>query len=283
MPPAEWDFRAVPDDELYPCQWWEYARESARIRAFYRPEDSDFFPSPGSDPELRDLHGNLIHPARRRVVNPARMQFLKLLREHALSVNATVDHAHRAGLEQAPLDQPWQRLPLGVRRAVVEELAPYFAKMPWLTFLPFNRCSDLRDTGLAGDDYRCAEFDRETGIERFRAEIDWAGFTDWQIVEAFRRWVKENRPRGVGRADDRGRRKGAGLEAPLKAIGILRLLNTCPFTRIRERLPAAWKRYRTMDWPRARQQAGRTFRELFFFLPEGDHPLHWLTAGGRAK
>jgi len=102
-------------------------------------------------------------------------------------------------------------------------------------------------------------------------------------VEAFRRWVKENRPKGIGRADDRGRRKGPGLEAQLKAVGILRLMNVCSFTSIREKQPEAWKRYRTMDWPRARQNAGRVFRDLFFFLPENDRPLHRPTAGRRAK
>ena len=279
----DWDFYSVPADELYACQWWEYARESARIRAFYQPEDSDFFPSPGIEPEVRRLDGTVMIEARRRLLDPIRMQFVRLLWEYALPVKRTMERAHESGIKSDALDCPWQFLPAEVRRGVVEDLAPYFAKMPGLTFLPFNRCSDLRDLGIAGEDYRCARFDRKTGIEWLRAEIDWAEFSDWQIVEAFRRWVKENRPRGVGRADDRGRHKGAGLYAQLKCVGILRLMNAIPFTSIRTRHPDTWKRYRSMDWPRARQNADRTFRRLFFFLPETDRPFHWPTAGRRAK
>ena len=281
--PEEWDFRSVPDKELYCCQWWEYARESARIRAFFQPGDSDFFPSPGIQPELRAMDGTLMVPARRRMVDPIRMQFAQQLREYTLPVIQTVERLRASGVRDEIFGCSWQRLAEEVRLGVVEDMAPYFAKMPWLTFLPFNRCSDQRDLGIADENYRCAKFDPQTGIERFRVEISWGEFTDWQIVEAFRRWVTENRPRGVGRTDDRGKRKGGGLEARLKSLGALRLMNAHPFTSLCKEYPEAWRRYRNMDWPRARQNAIRTFRELFFFLPDSDQPVHWRTAGGRAK
>jgi hypothetical protein len=279
----DWDFCSVPDNEVYACQWWEYARESARIRAFYNPAGSDFFQSVGMAPERQRPNRTTKIEAHRHLVDPIRVQFARFLREYALPVNQTMQRAREHGIAAEALDYPWQCLPSDLRRAVLEDLAPYSTKMPCLTFLPFNRCSDLRDLGIADEDYRCAQLDQQTGIERFRAQVEWAEFTDSQIVEAFRVWVKENRPLGVGHSDQRGKRNSGGLDARLHWVGILRLMSAIPFTRAQTLRPDAWKRYRTMDWPRARQNAGRTFRHLFFFLPEIDRPMHWPTAGRRAK
>lgn len=278
---SEWDFRSVPDDELFPCKWWEYARESGRIRAFYQSTDSDYFPSPGFHPEIRTIDGKVMQATRQKL-NTARMQFSTLLREWAEPVRLTIERSYKFGMKSDSLDLPWQQLPHEVRSGVVEDVAPYFAEHPWLTYLPFNRCSDMRDQGLADAKYRCAQFDEKQGIERLRVQIDWAGFTDAQIIHAFTVWVKENRPPGVGRSNDKGKRKGRGLDAHLKALAILRLMNFSTQTAIRQVLPLAWQIYGSMDWPRARKEAGIIFRDLFHFLPETDRPLRWPTAGKRS-
>jgi hypothetical protein len=284
LPREEWDFRQVPDDELEPCLWWEYARESARVRAYYQPADSDFFPCPGMHPEVRGRDGRIIQPARRRMIDPERMHFTMAMLDWAFPVGQTMQRTHEAGIEAtAALDLPWVRLPETVRRTVVEDLAPYRAKKPAMTYLPFNRCSDLRDLGIADKDYRCAQFDAMHGIERLRVQIDWGQFTDSQIIAAFRCWVDENRPLGVGVKNERGRRKGKGLAAYLKALGIMRLMNATTLHRIEREHPEIWKAYGSMDWPRARKDAGDTFRTYFHFLPEADRPLHWRTAGGRSQ
>src|SRR5450432_1083729 len=77
----DWDFYSVPDDELYACQWWEYARESARIRAFYQPAGSDFFQPVGMAPERQRLNRTTKIEAHRRLVDPIRVQFARFLRE----------------------------------------------------------------------------------------------------------------------------------------------------------------------------------------------------------
>jgi hypothetical protein len=133
------------------------------------------------------------------------MQFAEQLRLVAEPLRLTMQRAHTLGLTSDALDRPWSSLPQSVRRGVVEDLAPYLAKHPWLTFLPFNRCSDMRDLGIANKDYSCAELDKENGIERLRVQIEWGAFTDAQIEHAFYIWVKENRPRGMGRASERAR------------------------------------------------------------------------------
>lgn len=279
----EWDFRSVTDDELLACNYWEYARESARIRAFYQPKASDVFPAPPMQPEIRTPDGRVFIKAHRSPIDGTRLQFSEQIWEYALPIRITVQKAGEAGVSPEILSHPWQSLPSSARRAVVGELAPYFAAHPALTFLPFNRCSDLRDSGLADKDYRCAELDRELGIERFRAEIDWAQFTDVQIIRAFRIWINENRPKGFGRANEKGTRKGAGLSSNLSWLAIMRLMNFHPYTRIGTVLPDAERFYRSADWPRSRKKAERFFHELFHFLPREDRPIHFRTAGGRAR
>src|SRR5205809_4012675 len=200
----EWDFRDVVPDEVLPCAYWEYARESARIRAYYSREDSEFFPGPDIQPEIRRADGTLFLRARRPIADPLRMRFTEQIWSYALPLKTVHDKAFADGVGEDRLGYSWQQLPEAVRQAVVSELAPYFAEHPSLTFLPFNRCSDLRDINIADEDYRCAELDIETGIERLRVEISWADFTDKQILRAFKIWLKENRPRDFGRADRRG-------------------------------------------------------------------------------
>ena len=277
----EWDFRNVSDEELFACNYWEYARESARIRAFYQPDPSDFFPAPPMQPEIRTPDGRVFmkeHPQ----LDRTRMQFVEKIWEYAFPLRITHEKALQNGVTPEILGHTWQSLPSSVRREVVKELAPYFTVMPDLIFPPFNRCSDLRDIGLDDEGYRCAEFDRDLGIERFRAEIDWAPFTDSQIVGAFRIWVKKNRPPGLGRANDKGARKAASFSSNLAWLGIMRLMNFHPYTRIDAVMPDAQILYRSADWPRARKNGERFFHELFHFLPKEDRPLHIRTAGRRA-
>jgi hypothetical protein len=274
----EWDFDNVPDDELVACCYWEYARESARIRAAFERDDNVFFPNPiptytESPAGYRLKTGS--------VINTARARFLDQIREKSLPVMETVHHAINE--VPSPFNVPWLELSAVVRQAVIGELAPYFAEKPGLTFLPFNRCSDHRDLGLADENYRCATFDAGLGIEYLRVQIDWAGFTDAQIVAAFKVWLAENRPPGVGVTNRKGIRKQKGYHDYLAWLGILRLMNAYPFTSIEREMPKAWSRFRSADWPRARKKAADVFRGLFPFLPQQDVPIHFQTAGRRAK
>jgi hypothetical protein len=168
---AEWDFEQVAQDQLLLCCYWEYARESARIRAAFDPEDIVYFPKPVPT-YIQSPTGQRLKTTSE--INIARMQFTEHLRHQALPVLEIL----RAANNQIalPLDKPWLLLPPAVKSAALSELAPYFAEKPGLTYLPFNRCSDLRDLGIADDQYRCAQFDDELGIERLRVEIDWGGF-----------------------------------------------------------------------------------------------------------
>jgi hypothetical protein len=202
------------------------------------------------------------------------------LRTYALPVKLTLDRV--LGKMADPFEEVWVKLPFPSRREIVKELQPYLAGELCLTYLPFNRCSDMRDIGLADENYRCAALDMETGIERLRVEIAWGEFTDKQIVAAFRTWVTENRPHSAGQRNEKGRRKGKGFRNYLAWLGMMRLMNAYPYTSMASRCPEASTSYGKTDWPRSRKKAGRVFRDLFPFLPASDKPIHWPTAGGRA-
>lgn len=274
----EWNFDKVPDAELVACCYWEYARESARIRAAFEQDEKVFFPNPittySTSPEgVRLKTGSAI--------NIARARFIDQIREVALPVLETFRHAMNEVPQ--PFDVPWLKLSAVVRQAVITELAPYFADKPGLTFLPFNRCSDHHDIGLADEQYRCATFDAESGVEYLRVQINWGGFTDAQIIAAFKVWLKENRRDGVGLASRRGVRKQKGYRDYLAWLGIMCLMNAHPFTSIKTAKPDAWSCYRSADWPRSRKKVSDVFKGLFPFLPQEDMPIHWQTAGRRSK
>src|SRR5713101_7067448 len=155
LPRVEWDFCAVRDDELLACCYWEYARESARIRAFFSSEDSGFFPSTETHPEIKGRDGSAPVKARPVRSDSMRLRFVQDLWTHALPLKLMLDRIFKKNID--PFENAWMRLPPSSRREVVKELEPYFAEKPFLTYLPFNRCSDIRDIGLVDENYRCAE------------------------------------------------------------------------------------------------------------------------------
>ena len=114
-------------------------------------------------------------------------------------------------------------------------------------------------------------------------EIAWKEFTDDEIVKSFKKWIELNRPAGVGKASHPGRRKEKGYRDYLAWLGMMRLMNVCPFTSLKRKLPEAWSQYRSADWPRGRKKAIDVFKRLFPFLPSNAMPIHANTAGVRAK
>src|SRR5882724_7900959 len=130
----DWDFNAVREGELFACCYWEYARESARIRAFCSQKDCDFFPAPEMQPEIRRPDGSVAMKARRSPVNLARMRFAEGLRIYALPLRLTLERVFETNAD--PLNNAWEKLPSSCRQEVVEELEPYFAKKPSMTYLP---------------------------------------------------------------------------------------------------------------------------------------------------
>src|SRR5688572_28010896 len=65
----------------------------------------------------------------------------------------------------------------------------------------------------------------ESGAEKTVVEINWGIFTNEEIIQAFRKWVKANRPRDVPAPDDKGRNKKRDWLVALERLGMMRLLH----------------------------------------------------------
>ena len=115
-------------------------------------------------------------------------------------------------------------------------------------------------------------------------------------MESFEKWVKANRPSGIGRHSEKGRRKENSWFRKLDNLAIMRLLHHAPLSEWEKAFPDAWKRYgpkvRKMDLEdyadsknrelyKRRQSALDDFHALFPFLPASEHPVSWETKAKR--
>ena len=281
----EWyfsDSAKVSNEELVPATYYEYARESKTIIEGVR-EKTD-----ASEPTIiRGLPvGGTPFSERFNVA------FREKIRQQAFPLWVTLTPKPYPGntADKPPRFlpcvkpwEPWQRIAEGTRRAICEELAACSTKELGLPFLPFNRCSDLRDLGVvdASDNYRCAEIDRELWIERLRVEIDWS-FSNDQIRKAFKLWLKENRPPFFPEPSERGH-KPSDWRARLERLGLLRLRHIQSvddtIQTITQTLPSE-KRMATkfLEPGTLNQEAEKAvidFHNLFHFLDLAEMPRSW--------
>lgn len=113
--------------------------------------------------------------------------------------------------------------------------------------------------------------------ETLMVEIVWDCFTNDEIANYFRRWVKHNRPREIPVPSGQGRKRISD-RVKLERLAIMRLLHRFTFAELRAACPDAWKRYNTPNrrWRKDVYKAHAHFRELFPFLPEDELPLSWV-------
>jgi hypothetical protein len=113
-------------------------------------------------------------------------------------------------------------------------------------------------------------------------EICWRIFTNEEIVQSFRKWVKENRPKDISGPNDKGH-KARDWRVALERLGMMRLLHIYPLSEMEAGCAEGWKLYRRREWYKERRRAGELFRALFPFLSKTDRPLSWATKGGRSR
>jgi hypothetical protein len=96
-----------------------------------------------------------------------------------------------------------------------------------------------------------------------------------QIIETFRTWLKQNRPKQFPAPSGKGH-KQISQRVALERLGILRLLHRFRPAELREQLPVAWKKYNSANrrWRKDAQKAVSEFRQLFPILKD-EHPLSW--------
>ena len=120
----------------------------------------------------------------------------------------------------------------------------------------------------------------ESGSENTVVEIQWACFTNDEIVECFRKWVKANRPKQNAAPDGKGKKLNDWRVA-LNRLGVMRALHAYTFAD--NRFPAVLKKRGEKFCYAARKSALEKFCELFPFRPKGEKPISWQTKGRRCK
>jgi hypothetical protein len=309
---ADWNFDAVPDRELVACCYWEYARESVFIRDVRQRCMSEQQATGERDEKLhKDLQRvqSIGHPA---------WMFLHgfFCPPDGVLPDAILlkpDKVHRL---TGSFPKPWQLLTKEER--AYRTYIPPRGVIDCQKFVPVTRGSGLDAKDIlrtVTQQQRLAEAEREqvrrehsnwcedarqqsgklrhpdirasvvyaSGTEKTVIEINWGIFTNDEIVQAFRKWVKANRPQDVAKPDAKGRNKARDWRVALERLGMMRLLHQWALRELPNAAPVAWNLYRKREWYKERKRAGEMFRRLFPFLSKSDRPLNWPTQGGRSK
>jgi len=314
---VEWNFdrNRVPESELVACCFWEYARESSFIRKlrqrsidYWMPLYSKHAPQvePKDDQLFEDIKkvGSIGYPAE------------VFLRGISCPPDGVLPDAPRLRPGEAyPLTgsfpKPWQQLSAGERayRAHIRTDVETIPLRPFERGLSFDAKdiaqwveSRQRDRDAANQKVR-RTFPKaseetligegklnfpdikpslcwESGCEATVVRIHWASFTDDEITNHFRKWVKANRPAHLPAPSGKGK-KLSDWRVALKRLGIMRVLHTCTFAD--NRFPKVFKDWGEKSCYAARKGARKKFHDLFPFLIGEEDPLCWKTKGRRLK
>ncbi len=310
----EWNFDAIPDSEVIACCYWEYARESAFIRNLrerclnpkwrkmlnteldaYVGIDLEklqsigepanvilrgFFTLPNASlpaglPTQRgetfevfrsfpDAWQSLTAQERRArsKINPENHRFNPLSRGMTIDAENILNYA-RIQRAQAEADRQKVR---SENPSLKEETLLQLGKLKF---------PDIKTSVWY-------EYGREANI----IAIEWGYFTNDEIVNYFRSWVKANRPERFPGPNRKGHKLN-DWRAHLTRLAVLRLLSHFTALEIvdprQNRCPAVWKTKAfagdkwgdANKWYDARREAKNTFFKLFPFLSPEDLPLAW--------
>jgi len=315
----DWDFDNVPNDELVACCYWEYARESDFILELRKRswEYWQLLYLKGhwwNEPEDKKLHEDL--QKAQSIGYPAEV-FLR-------GICCPPDDVLPDALPLKPgevhqvtgsFPKPWQALAVEERR-YRSHIGTDVERIP---LVPFKRgisldAQDIRD--WAKTQGAKAEAEREKvrrenpklneetllrlgklkfpdikpsiywvgGREVTVIAIDWGSFTNDEIVNYFRWWVKVNRPQQYPVPSRKGHKPG-DWRANLTRLAVMRLLSQVSALQIvrQDSFPAVWETKQFSGrkwedftkWRDARREAGKIFHTLFPFLPRDEKPISW--------
>jgi hypothetical protein len=276
----EWNFDAVPDDELVACCYWEYARESAFIRDTLR-EYRDWFLAGGKWDENAAKLG-------------ARLEKIQCSSEQAkVFVRGCAFEPKRVWQSDDPkkpnychpdappltgsFPAPWQSLSSEEReyRVCIRSHGEQFSNVPielahwsWAKDIArvCQRAADeqqeqrkaweqknvRKDTkgnfvvdanASAPPEFKPLHPRLRWGVsETLLVDIAWDCFTNDEIVTYFRQWVKAARPKEIPSPSGRGHKPG-DWRANLTRLAAMRLLSQFPAWQIvrGNSFPAIWE------------------------------------------
>ena len=311
----EWDFDSVPVGELVACCHWEYARESAFICDLRKRSLEYWQLIEAKEQRYNAAEKMRLHADLQKVQSigyPAEV----ILRGMSCPPDGVLPDAPPLKPGQVhpvtgSFPKPWQKL-AKEERAYRSQIGSDVTRIP---LVPFERghvidAKDIvewanarrRENDAANERARrknpkkseetlCREGKLhfptiqpslywEGGKEVTIVGIRWGSFTDDEIANYFRKWVKLNRPAHISAPNDQGR-KLKDWRVALNRLGTMRALHAYTFAD--HRFPKAFKDRGEKHCYAARKLALKKFRELFPFLDKGDRPLRWATKGGRSR
>ena len=293
----DWNFDAVPDEELVACCYWEYARESAFIRDVRRrcsdPQSQEYsdsrkwFEFVGQDLERIGSIGyeaevfmlGFCHDEWRRHYPPLTRSFpdpwQSLSEEERRYRSRIRSDVEICGL--VPFKHAGDITTAECLLEVAKEYSRQHRKAVGVAQQANPGCSEylLRKCGKYPKYGPKASVVWEDGSESTIVQIAWERFTNDEIIAGFRDWVKKNRPNDLKKPGKQGH-KHISRRVALERLGILRLLHRSRLADLPKQNPAAWERYHGANrrWSRDAQKADAEFAQLFPFL-KNEHPLCW--------
>ena len=317
----DWDFSDVRVDELVGCCYWEYARESAFIR-----DTLQRYREWWADGGKRDKANDELFARTDRIQSGgigAEMLLHGCAFKAGTVWQSTDQEREDYRHPEAPpitgsFPDPWQllsRAERGYRARLAnygtglvsapiekgdghdaEDIAKYWRSKWNATLSAFHELQrqnpgksevQLRDEGkLAPYEEIPPSLFWESGREVTVLRIAWANYTNDELVQAFRQWVKKHRPKQVPVPSNQGRKPG-DVRAQLTRLAVMRLLSRFKLSHILnprrdarfmiwETKPFAGRKWLdATKWHDARREAGQVFRGLFPFLPPAEKPLSW--------
>lgn len=318
----DWNFDKVPDDEIEVCCYWEYARESDFILTTY-PESEHIQEriEPCDPRNIAAKRHFIIWQALKKVQSavgqvaglfytlnspfPQPWQSLTTECKRPLLEAASQSYEIPAfrwsssyhvlalaadqimfELQQLPKPPPMPTAPDLIKRLLARMELPSPADLLDMNAMDWDAMNwDAVEKFWWENKPRTERpsWPVAPGEERLLVEIDWGRFTNEQIIECFRKWVRVHRPKDVprptGKGHERGRNKTSDWRAALNRLGIMRALHYYSFAD--PRFPEPLKDCGEKTCYAARKKAEEKFRELFPF--EQEKPIHWKTKGGKSR
>lgn len=315
----DWDFSGVPNDELVGCCYWEYARESAFIRdtlqryrewwaqggKLDKTSDELFartdriqsggsgtamllrgcaFPAgivwQSSDPDAE----NHRHPDADPITGSFPAPWQNLSRPECACRSKMAD------CDMQPVPVPFERAHWSEARDIGKHCKAEADEI-FATYRQAQRENPgksevqlLEEGKLPPCSQTTPSLFWESGRETTVVRINWADYTNEQLIQYFRRWIKASRPKRLPAPSRRGRKPG-NVRAVLTRLAVMRLLSRFKLSHIlnprRDARSIIWeskqfagrKWHDAAKWYDARREAEQVFRRLFPFLPPTDKPL----------
>jgi hypothetical protein len=317
----DWDFTEVPDGELAGCCYWEYARESAFIRDTlqrYREWWAEGAKLDKASDELFARTDRIQSIGEISNVIVSGCSFPAEMKWQTNDPDAANYHHPDADPITGSFRTPWQSLsnaertcrarmatyckqliPSAIERGhycEAEDIAKYCRNRANEIVAEYRRVQQkypsrseiqlIEEGKLKPSPGIPPSLFWESGREVTVLRIAWANYTNDELVQAFRQWVRKHRPRKVPVPSNQGHKPG-DVRAHLTRLAAMRLLSRFKLFEIlnprRDARFIIWetkqfagrKWHDATKWHDARREAGQFFRRLFPFLPPEEKPLSW--------